>query len=412
LARNTLWTLVGQVARVLASGITFVFVARALGPEQMGAFIAVSAVMWIVAPFSGLGFGMLLLQRVARDRGEYPTAFGEAIAATLISGAALLLVATVGGQLILPSSIPLELFLTIGLVELIFSRLIEICGQSFQAHARMRESSAMQVLLSVARLLAAGLLLQSRVEPTATTWTILQLGSTVIASGAAMIWTIGSLGRPTKPLWKAAQGARTGVFFSIGLAAQSIYNDIDKAMLSRLVSLSAAGVYGAAYKLVELVFAPVRSLLLASASTLFARGAEGAGKAYDYSRRLIPIAAAYALVAGASILLLAPVAPVLLGPEYADAVSLIRALALLPILKVTHSFAADTLGASGHQSVRSAVQLGIAGTNVVLNLLILPAFGLWGAVATSLACELLLGVAMWTALHRAIRDDARRGAAA
>lgn len=394
--------------RVLVSGVTFVFVARALGPEEMGAFVAVSAIMWIAAPFSGLGFGMLLLQRVSRDRFEFRIAFGEAIVALLLSGAALLLVATVGGQLVLPSSIPLGLFLAVGLVELIFARLLEICGQSFQAHARMGEASAVQVLLSITRLLAASLLLRAGGEPTATSWSLLQLGSTVIAACAAMIWTIHSLGHPSKPRWSAAQGARTGVLFSMGLAAQSIYNDIDKAMLSRLVSLSAAGVYGAAYKLVELAFAPVRSLLLASASTLFARGGAGAGNAYAYSRRLIPYASAYAVLAGMSILLLAPVAPALLGAEYADATNLIRALALLPLLKVTHSFAADTLGASGHQGVRSAIQIGIAVTNVLLNFVILPAYGLWGAVATSLACDFLLGISMWTALQRAIRQDVRR----
>ena len=44
------------------------------------------------------------------------------------------------------------------------------------------------------------------------------------------------------------EDAAEGVFFSIAGSATTVYNDIDKIMLSRLADLAATGVYAAAYR--------------------------------------------------------------------------------------------------------------------------------------------------------------------
>lgn len=408
LAANTLWTLAGQAARIAASGVAFLFVARKLGPEEMGAFIAVSSLAWVLAPFSGLGFGMLLIQRVSRDPREFRSAFGEALASTALSGGALVVAALIVSRLVIPESVPPQLFVMVGLVELIAVRLIDVCSQSFQAHSRMRDAAAVLTLLSAARLGAAGVLILGLADPTASDWAALQLAGCLGAAVAAYAWTVRRLGAPVRPRRSAAKSTPAGLQFSLGLAAQSIYNDIDKAMLARMVSLPAAGVYGTTYKLVEISFAPVRSLLLASSATLFAAGAAGPPGAVTVIRRLVPYAAAYSALAAAGLFVLAPMATSLLGAEYAEATDVLRGLALLPLIRVTHSFAADALGASGRQGVRSAIQVAVALLNVILNLVLLPTLGIHGAVVTSLLCELLLGGAMITALRRAVRQHRDR----
>ena len=65
------------------------------------------------------------------------------------------------------------------------------------------------------------------------------------------------------------------------------------------------------------------------------------------------------------------------------------------MLKTFHYFAADSLTGAGYQGVRTAVQVGIAVFNVLVNLWIIPAYGWRGAAWSSLASDGLLAVILW-----------------
>ncbi len=66
--------------------------------------------------------------------------------------------------------------------------------------------------------------------------------------------------------------------YSIGLSAQGVYNDIDKVMLASLSSLGSAGVYAAAYRVIDLAFVPMRAVLSVTYVRFFRLGASGAEK--------------------------------------------------------------------------------------------------------------------------------------
>ena len=68
LARNTGWMMAGNGLRLLIQVAYFVVIARSLGTSGYGAFVGASALVAFVAPFSGLGFGNLLVQHASRDR--------------------------------------------------------------------------------------------------------------------------------------------------------------------------------------------------------------------------------------------------------------------------------------------------------------------------------------------------------
>ena len=74
---------------------------------------------------------------------------------------------------------------------------------------------------------------------------------------------------------------REGFYFSAGLSAQTIYNDIDKTMLARLGTLDATGIYGAAYRLIDVSFVPLSSLLAATYPIFFQKGTDGIPAASD-----------------------------------------------------------------------------------------------------------------------------------
>jgi O-antigen/teichoic acid export membrane protein len=398
LARNTLWMLFGQGARTVIQGIYFVLVAHALHPAGYGAFVAALSMVMIAAPFASLGAGSVMVKNVARDPTTLPVYWGNALVIVAVSGVALLFLILGAAQLVLPSSIPLALVLALGLAELLFARTVEICAQVFQAFQHLKWTSAIQLMLSGCRLVSIAVLYATLGSPTPLQWSLGYLAATVAATATAIAIVHVRYGWPRLVVDRARMELREGVYFSISLSAQSIYNDLDKTMLARLSTLAASGVYGAAYRIIDVSFAPVSALLSASYARFFQHGTEGLPGTLHLARRLLPLAAAYGVACGLALVLLAPLVPLVLGARYALIAPMIVWLAPIPLLRACHYFLADALTGAGHQRVRSAVQIVVAGANVFLNLWLIPIYSWKGAAWTSLGCDGLLALLLLLAI--------------
>jgi len=228
-------------------------------------------------------------------------------------------------------------------------------------------------------------------------WGYLYFCSTWAVAVAALFLVLVKLGLPKVKLWKSGAEMREGFYFSAGLSAQTIYNDIDKTILARLGTLEAAGIYGAAYRLIDVTFVPIQSLLAAAYPNFFRTGAAGISATLGYARRLVWGALAYSVAACLAILLFAGVVPLILGPEYISTAEALRWLALLPVLKAVHYFLSDSLTGAGFQGVRTCIQAGVALFNVLINLWIIPAYSWRGAAWSSIASDALLVGSIGTA---------------
>ena len=186
------------------------------------------------------------------------------------------------------------------------------------------------------------------------------------------------LGRPARVFGYPISELREGAYFATSLSAQNVYNDIDKWMLARLSTLDATGIYTTAYRLIDISFVPVRSVLAAAYPRFFQQGAHGARAGLRLARRLLPLAVAYAAVAGLALFVLAPEVPRVLGRAYEASVAATRWLAILPLLKSIHYFAADTLTGAGYQGRRTMAQIVVAAFNVIVNVPLIAAASLAG----------------------------------
>jgi O-antigen/teichoic acid export membrane protein len=77
----------------------------------------------------------------------------------------------------------------------------------------------------------------------------------------------------------------------------------------------------------------------------------------------------------------------------------LRWLAVLPILKVVHFFLSDALTGAGFQGIRSAIQIGVAIFNVLINLWIIPLYSWRGAAWSSIASDALLAAGIGAAAY-------------
>jgi O-antigen/teichoic acid export membrane protein len=398
LARNASWMLVGQGFKLLIQALYFTIMARSLGPQNYGAFVGVVGLVGIVSPFASMGSGYLLIKNVARDECQFRKNWGSALMTTLLSASVLFGVVTLISRFVLPASIPIRLVMMVAAADLFGTSISDICGHAFIAFERMKWTAWINVLLGALRLVAAIILADVHAHPTASQWGELYLVSTSIVVFLALSLVIVKLGTPIFGLSRSAAEIREGFYFSVMQSAQTIYNDIDKAMLARLSTLQATGIYGAAYRIVDVSFTPVAAVLIAAFPNFFRVGADGISGTLRYVKPLMFRALGYAALVALWLWISAGMVPLILGHDYRLTVEALRWLAVLPLLKAVHSFLADALTGAGYQALRTVISAGVAGFNVLLNIWIIPVYSWRGAAWSSIASDALLICAIGTAV--------------
>ena len=392
MARNTLWVFLGQGSRLVIQGGYFVVIARVLGVNNYGSFVGAVALVAILSPFATLGFGNLLVKNVSRDREVFPESWGNTLLMTVVSGSILLVLVMALARFVLPPTIPAQLVFAVAISDLFAARLTDAAGQAFQSVEHVRWMANILIFLSIVRFIAAVAVAFVWKHPTPLQWGYFYCGSSVIPAAVSVILVSRRLGMPRINLRKIYSEMTEGFYFSTGLSAQTIYNDLDKAMLARYSTLDATGLYAAAYRIIDVAYTPVRSLLYAASPGFFRAGHTGIGSSVVYMKRLLPKGLIYSFLIFVGLQLFAPVVPHILGQEYARSVEALRWLAVLPLIRTVHSFYSDALTGAGHQGIRMGLQVFVAVFNVAINLWVIPAYSWRGAVFSSLASDALLAI--------------------
>jgi O-antigen/teichoic acid export membrane protein len=410
LGQNTMWALGGYGLRLFIQAAYFIIIARCLGAGNYGAFIAVTALISAISPFVGLGSGNLLVKNVARDKNLFQAYWGNGLLMTASTG--LLLLASVIGlcRVVLPHSIPLIVVVFVGVSDLLFVRVLDLAAWAFQSCELMSHNAQLNVLISLTRLIGIAGLALATTHSTVAAWSGVYLAGSIVAALIAVCWITLKFGPPRLALHRIRGESVEGLYFSVGVAAQTIYNDIDKIMVARLASLEAAGIYAAAYRVIDVAFIPIRSLLNAAYAGFFRRGAAGLRENIRYARRLLFKSIAYPAFIFGILLIAAPIIPHILGRGFSDATEALRWLSLLPLLKALHYFVSDALTGAGYQGLRTFSQVGIAVFNTLINLWLIPAYGWRGAAWSSLASDGLLALTLWIVAFCISRIERAAGA--
>ena len=236
-------------------------------------------------------------------------------------------------------------------------------------------------------------------------WVIASLGVSGLSAVMAMTLVTTRLGWPRIDLRLLRARALEGVGFSIAASTTSVYNDIDKAMLSRYGMFAANGIYSMAYRVIDMSCTPIRSLQSAAFPRLCQTGRNGVAGSIALTRKLLGKTLPFGLLAAAAMFVSAPIIPHIVGRSFAGSVSALQWLCLLPVFRSLHLSAGDTLTGGGYQRYRTAAQLCAAGVNFGLNLWLIPAYSWHGAAWASLATDGGLAAGNWMVLGFLIRRE-------
>lgn len=405
--KQTSALLLGQVTKLGLQAAYFVILARMLGVQEFGLFSALLAIAAIVAPFSNLGASLVMAKAVARDKSAASAEWTRTLVYTLAGGtftAGILVPLT---PIVTPQGTSMMSLFLIVIAEVIGVKLVENAGYLWQSLGTTKALATLPTLINLFRLVAALLVFTTQTSVELSSWAFIYFIATMPLAIVVSWHTSMKIGLSRSRLRPNRSTTIDGLQYAMGLSSQSIHNDIDKTMLARMVSTSSAGVYSAAYRLVDMAYAPIRAVAAASFPHLNREGAGGIRGSLKIVRRLGLAVIVYAFIGAIALYACAPLAPILLGTEYAASILVVQGLAVLILLRAATFLAADTLTSSDNQGVRTICQISVAALNIVANIILLPVFGIWGAIATTIASEALLAIMLWLTIVIIVRKTDR-----
>ncbi|HEY1501387.1 MAG TPA: oligosaccharide flippase family protein [Acidobacteriaceae bacterium] len=409
LRRSSLWMISGQGVAMAAQLISFIFIGRALGSREYGAFVGVVALIAALTQFDSLGMEMILVRNLSRDYGSFQRTWGHALSITAAGFLLLLATAMLYAHFALrPELRPLVPWIAI--TDGLFGKLIQLTARAFQGVGRLAWTARLTALVQIGRALTAGLVFfwtrAHNVHATALLWTrVYWLATLPVALFALLLITL-KLGLPRFMRIRRADLSE-GLSFSCAASSISIYNDIDKTFLVSLGQIGAAGTYSAAYRVVDAASAPIYAVYAAAAPRFFRTGARSIRHAGEFARTTLAHTLPWSIVAAALLALGAPLLPHIFGSSFAGSVTALRWLCVLPILRALHYAWGSAITASASQWNRTATQFGAAAFNLCLNALLIPRWSWRGAAAASLLTDGALALASFFVLRQLMRRERR-----
>ncbi len=399
LAANSLAQAVGSGLAAFVAFFTFVAITRGLGPEAYGHLTAATVFLFIPAVLAEAGLSAAVLRQISAA----PNETEHAMRASLPIRTAISLVAIAGAVAVgLAMPFPAETKVAIAIFSV----------GSFFTLMTVNVQPVLQAQLKLHWLVAATL--TGRLVTLALTLSALAVGlgfRTVVAAQAAglavtFFFTIGVVGRlvSLRPLYDAAYWRRLvagSLAIGTALALSQVYFRVDALLVALLRSAVEVGLYGAAFKFIELSELVVVAIGMSVLPTLSRFVAVGDPRAFRLVQRSFDVmVAAAAPLAVAMVVFASPIVVATAGPEFEAASGALRLLGPYVVFSFVNGLLVRILIASRRDRTLLGIVTSLLGTNVALNLLFLPLYGFRAAAAISVASEALALVPVSLAVRR------------
>jgi O-antigen/teichoic acid export membrane protein len=389
ISQNTFWLFSGQSLVKIVAFLYAIFLARALGPTDFGFYIYVITIFGLVSSLSDLGFNRFLVRAIARDKSQlfkylsnvFTLRFFLIIVIFLIVSLILLIfdpkisrssLAILALISILPQAAALTFdAIFVALEKMFYSALALVSLNLFVAFLGFLAVFVFKLGIfgAVLSFLFAHILY------------LLTFGTFLLKEKISFSFSFNLL------FWKEAIFASLpyGLLAFLGL----LYFKIDAVLLTFIKSETQTGFYGASYKFLEgLHFIPltIGTVLFPVMARLHQDNLAQLRRLYFLSLKfLLPVAIFLTLILffGAPVLI-----KILYGPDFAPSILALQILSFTLLFMFLHVPGAHLILAS-EKFLKPALVLSIFTVlfNIVLNLILIPPFGLIGASAVTVFSE-------------------------
>lgn len=383
--KNTGWMFFGRIASFLISFLTITFVARYLGPENLGKLSYAQSFVAIFSMFASLGVDQIVYRELVAKPDKEGEILGTAIAIKLVFGVITLIATTVTAFLINTEPLLTWLIAIISL-SFIFQPLGTV-GHVFSARVLSKYPSLVGV--GIAIIVPILKLIVIFFDKGILYFAAIIAAEALLLSAAYIVLYITVL-RKTIFDWQVQRS----MFFAlirdswplmlVGVTGY-LYGRIDQVMIQHFIDSTSVGLYEAAVRLTDpLGFIPgiiVGSLFPA---LINARKNDPA----EYRRRLRSLAMLCIGISSSLALILFIAAPYLIsllyGPAFLDSVVILRIYVWSTVGTVATGLMYNYFIAENRSHIQLLYTFGGAVLNILLNLALIPLYGSIGAAYATL----------------------------
>jgi O-antigen/teichoic acid export membrane protein len=370
------------------TAISLIVVARSVSKLEYGQYLAVFSLTTLTAvlPSFGIDSWLLTQGKAIADHGRYFWIFLWRLRARTLLIWFLLLIAI---TLVLPErTFPVRL-MVVTMTGVAFESLT-VMGYAFMRGAGKHIQVTLLQATSATLLLVITLSLP--LQPGRILW--FAAGRTVLS--AAMLIGVGfGLYKHLRELahypLSARSMLRASQSFWVTDISAVVYGRADVTLVSLFVGASATSVYGPAVNLLLMTFIPSRALYFFTVPRL-TQAKETTRYLFRRQSRIQfwMQATGGALLSGLLLIGAPVIIGLVYGVTYLGSIPVLQALSIITALRSINFALAAPLVADGHQSKRARVQVVAAAFNILMNLAIIPVWGVYGVAVVYILTEILL----------------------
>jgi O-antigen/teichoic acid export membrane protein len=399
LATNTIVQTLGILGSAAISFFTFVAITRGLGPEAFGDFTAAMVFLFIPVVIADIGFSASVIREIsaAPERTERAMRASLPFRAVVSAG-------TVGLAAVIGVALPLNerttdalLIGSIGsFLTLMTLALLPVLQAQLRMHWAVAGNMAGRLVTLGVTLGALGLDLGFK----SIVWAqVVGIAVTFVIHLVAVSRTVRIRPVIDTDYWRNLVLGSLVIGLAIGLS--QIYFRIDTVLLALLTDSEEVGLYGAAYKFIELSQFTAAAVAVSMFPPLANFVATGDSRAMPLVQKSFDV-----LVVGAvflAVLMLAfpeDIITYTAGSDYSDAAAALQILAPYVLFGFVNAGLWRVLLARNRDRTLLGMSATVLVINVALNLVLIPEYGYKAAAAVSVVSEALILVPIVVAVHR------------
>ena len=384
LVRGLSAAITGVFAAYFLSGFVQILIVRQLGKLLYGEYATLTATLGLMASLLGFGLDVWVLSEGGRDHATLAVNIGHVLRAKIL-GAALLL-GLVG--LAWSSQVVQTPAFIVGVLGIIFDSFTNTGYSALRALNRNGAVAIFQVVSPLVLLGALGAMQYAGVS------VLLLFVVQASTSAALAVVLLGLLRRLVGPLlphrFQLGYLVRGAWLFVAADVLSNIYTQSGLVILGRMVDQTLVGLWKPALNVIGLTFLVPSLLFLVGLPQLNAVARDRR----QYRSLLLALsvgAACYGLAVMVGLWLFnGLIVQLLFGHEYDAALPLVQAMSLVPLFKSGSFVCVAIMLSLDRQLVRVGLQALVTVLSVAGGLLIIPAYGLQGAVWLYVAVEALI----------------------
>lgn len=388
LASNTIVQVIGIPLQSLIALGTYAAITRYLGPSAFGDYTTASVFLLIPIAFADIGLSAIVVREISAL--AVPERANDVLRASyslrlIIS--ALAIAATIGSSFVLPFDHRARVAITIMAFGAFLSLVTLSVLPILQVQLRMQWAVFANLAGRTATLVAtlAVLALGLGFKAVAVANVIgLAVVLAVVVFAARSAYSL----RPSIDVAYWRRFLKTSLVLGVGLATLQVYFRVDTVLIALLRPAAEVGLYGAAYKFIELTQGLVYAVFVTVLPTLSAFAARGDSRFPSLAQKGFDVVVAAAVPLTAAIALTArPLLEATAGDRYGAAAGVLQILAFYPLLAFVDGLLWRILIASHHERTLLIIGVSILSLNIALNLAFIPVYGYRAAAVTSIAAE-------------------------